>query len=229
MEKVLVVASHPDDEVLGCGGVMARHADGGDEVQIVILAEGATSRDPLRNAEIRTGELEALRQAGRKAASILGIRAPVFCGLPDNRMDSLDLLDVVKIIEREMETFGPGVIYTHHGGDLNIDHRVAHQAVVTACRSLPGCSIRALYAFETLSSTEWATPEMGGLFQPNRFVGIAPYLERKLEALRCYETEMRQFPHPRSYIAVENLARLRGSAIGVEAAEGFQVIRELEA
>ena len=125
-----------------------------------------------------------------------------------------------------MGTVRPDIVYTHHGGDLNVDHRIAHQAVLTAGRPLPGSAVRAIYAFESCSSTEWSSPAMGPPFVPQRFVAIDAWFERKLAALTCYAEELRPFPHARSLEAVAALARLRGAAAGLGLAEGFMVIRE---
>ena len=225
MTTVLVVAAHPDDEVLGCGGTLARHAAKGDVVNILILAEGATSRAEAPGAGKEAGTIAALREAAAKAAKILGAQPPRFAGLPDNKMDSLPLLEVVKEVEKIIAETRPSIVYTHHHGDLNIDHRITHQAALTACRPLPGAPVKALYGFETLSSTEWAGPEAQNAFCPQHFCDISQQLAAKLEALRCYNLEMRPFPHPRSFEAVEALARLRGASAGLTAAEAFETIR----
>lgn len=226
-ENVLVIAAHPDDEVLGVGGVIARHADAGDVVHILIVAEGATSRQDSRDAAAAADELATLRRAAATAAAVLGAQPPRFCGLPDNRLDGLDLLDVIKPIEAVVAELRPAVVYTHHGGDLNVDHRVVHAAVMTACRPLSDDAARAIYTFETLSSSEWSSPEQQPAFRPQRFVDITATLKRKLVALQCYDAEMRPFPHPRSLHAVEALAALRGSTICASAAEAFGVVREV--
>ena len=222
MSCVLVCAAHPDDEILGCGGAIARHTAEGDTVHILIMAEGATSRDGAEK-----GDVDGLRQAAAKAAAVLGAEAPVFAQLPDNRMDGVDLLDVIKPIEKMIAEIRPQVIYTHHHGDLNVDHRITHQAVLTACRPQPGADVTALYAFETVSSTEWSSGDKETVFQPSRYVDISAQLKTKLSALECYETEMRPFPHARSLENVEALARTRGAAAGLEAAEAFMIIREV--
>ena len=222
--QVLIVAAHPDDEVLGCGGVASRHVKSGDRVTSLIVAEGATSR-----GEAQAGEVAALQGAARAAAETLGAQPPRFGGLPDNRLDSVALLDVVKLIEETAAEIRPEIVYTHHAGDLNIDHQIVAHAVATAFRPLPGAGPRALYAFETVSSTEWAEPSEGGSFLPSHFVDISDTLDTKLAALRCYESEMRDFPHPRSHEGVEALARLRGATAGLKAAEAFAVIREVVA
>ena len=225
MRSVLVVAAHPDDEILGCGGALAAHAAKGDTVHVLVVAEGATSRDGRREPEGRESELTRLKAAASRAASVIGAEEPQLLGLPDNRLDSIPLLDVIKPIEAVVETVVPEIVYTHHAGDLNVDHRIVHQAVVTACRPLPGSPVKALYTFETVSSTEWQTA--GEAFRPQRWVDIEPFLHRKLSALEAYEAEMRAFPHARSIDAVEALARVRGASAGLKAAECFMVVREL--
>ncbi len=225
---ILVVAAHPDDEVLGCGGAMARHVEAGDEVNVVILAEGITSRYEQRKHEGQQDELSALGQAARKANDLLGVKSLVLHDLPDNRIDSLDRLDVIKTVENFIERIKPDILYTHHGGDLNIDHRRIHEAVVTACRPMPhNHGIHTLLFFEVASSTEWQTPGSAIPFTPDWYVDISDTLELKLKALQVYESEMRSWPHARSVVALEHLARWRGSTIGVEAAEAFMLGRRL--
>ncbi len=224
-QTILIIAAHPDDEILGVGGTAARHARSGDRVEVLIVAEGATSRTATRDVTASAGDLDALRQAARQAAAELGTQPPRFLGLPDNRLDSLDLLDVVKAIEGVVGEIRPDVIYTHHAGDLNVDHGIVQRAVLTACRPMPGGNIRAIYAFETVSSTEWGR---GVPFAPTRYVAIANELPAKLAALRHYTSEMRPFPHARSLEAVEALARVRGAQAGVPAAEAFMVLLEVE-
>ncbi|MGE0734850.1 MAG: PIG-L deacetylase family protein [Alphaproteobacteria bacterium] len=218
--SILVIAAHPDDEVLGLGGTVARHAAAGDRIDVLIMAEGATSRGS------RGGAVAALQRAARAAAKALGTRPPRFAGLPDNRMDRLELLDIVKRVEAVVAAVKPSIVYTHAAHDLNLDHRIVHQATVTACRPLAGTTVRAIYAFETPSSTEWAPPAAFPAFAPNRFVDIAATLDTKLAALRCYRGEMRAFPHPRSPEAIEALARWRGASSGFAAAEAFEIVRE---
>lgn len=221
-KNILVVAAHPDDEVLGCGGTIARHAATGDKVHILILAEGATAREGGGGEE-----LAALREAAREAAKALGAEPPDFLGLPDNRLDTLPLLDVIKAIEAVIANVRPAVVYTHHAGDLNVDHRIAHQAVLTACRPLPGSSVKSIYAFETVSSTEWMGPAVNDVFRPNRFISIDGQWPAKRRALEAYKMEMRPFPHARSVENVEALARTRGAAVGEPMSEAFVVVREV--
>ncbi len=225
--RVLVVAAHPDDEILGCGGSIARWSTEGHEVQIVLMAEGLTSRDPGRDPSRRSGELRALHEAARQAAEEVGAQCVEIAPFPDNRMDTVPLLEVVKVVEEHVDRFRPDAVFTHHGNDLNIDHRIVHQAVVTACRPLPGNTVRRLAFFEVPSSSEWPPASGNEVFFPNLFVDISATIQRKLQALRLYEKEMRPWPHPRSFEAVEHLARWRGAATGVTAAEAFVLGREI--
>lgn len=202
---------------------MAWHADRGEEVGVLILAEGSTSRSATRDPSAPM--IACLRQAAAAAASTVGAKAPRFGGFPDQRLDSVDLLDITKIIEDEIENTRPTVVYTHHGNDLNKDHRIVHDACLAAARPLPGSPVRELYTFETLSSTEWSSGATGGSFAAQRFVDISAQLERKQKALQAYSMEMRDFPHARSYAAVDALARLRGATVGRDAAEAFSVVR----
>lgn len=224
-DTVLVVAAHPDDEVLGCGGTIARHVRQGDRVAVIILAEGVTSRAAARDAGKDKGALQALAAAARRACAILGVQDVTLHDFPDNRMDSLALLEVVKVIEHHVDRLQPQVVYTHHGGDVNTDHCITYQAVITACRPQPDCCVKKILCFETPSSTEWQPPLLGATFSPNWFVDISGVLPTKAEALAAYETELRQWPHPRSVKAIEHLAGWRGAMVGVEAAEAFEVAR----
>jgi N-acetylglucosamine malate deacetylase 1 len=225
MTQVLVVAAHPDDEVLGCGGTVARHTMAGDRVASLIVAEGATSRHA--NASSGRDEVFALKRAAAAAAEALGAEPPRFGGFPDNRLDTVALIDIVQAIEVVVAEVRPDCVYTHHAGDLNIDHRVVSNAVITACRPLPDTVHDQIYCFETPSSTEWAPSETAAQFRPNHFVGIDATLERKMHALAAYAIEMRDFPHPRSYQAVEALARWRGASVGLDAAEAFMLMRRV--
>jgi len=227
MKKVLVFAAHPDDEVLGCGATIAKHTMDGDEVYVVILAEGATSRDEKRDRGQWRSALSELAEAAHKAKEILGIISLVLHDFPDNRMDSVDLLDVVKTIESHIDKVRPEIVYTHHASDVNIDHRRIHEAVITACRPQPLQSVKTLLFFEVTSSTEWQTPGSAPPFLPNWFVDVSATLSTKQKALQAYSTEIRQWPHSRSIEAVEYLARWRGCSVGVEAAEAFVVGRNL--
>lgn len=218
---VLVVAAHSDDEVLGCGGTIARHVAEGDTVHAVFMADGVSARTGSAG-----GELRDRLKAARHAHEILGIGRVEYLDLPDNQMDSISLLEAVKLLEGTLESIAPDIIYTHHHGDLNIDHQITHQAVMTACRPMPNASVKEIFAYEVLSSTEWSTSHRNP-FLPNAYVDISEFLEVKLEALRAYYLEMRQRPHSRSIEHAEFLARHRGYSVGFYAAEAFMVSRIL--
>lgn len=225
-ESILVVAAHPDDEVLGCGGTMARLANEGHEVRIAILAEGMTSRYQQRE-QANQKQLQHLHNNAQQAAEKVHAKELVLCKLPDNRLDTIPLLEVVKLVEDLIEKFRPAVIYTHHPGDLNVDHGVVHRAVLTATRPIPGQRVREIYAFEVPSSTEWAFQRLEPSFRPSVFVDISATLETKVSALACYDTETRKFPHPRSPEAVRAIAMRWGTVAGFQAAEAFELIRSL--
>jgi LmbE family N-acetylglucosaminyl deacetylase len=223
---VLVVAAHPDDEVLGCGGAIARLAREGHQVFIAILGEGITSRYSRRE-EARPGLVFALQDQCRRSAQLLGAEEVFFFDFPDNRLDTVPLLEVIKRVEELLESLKPSIVYTHHGGDLNVDHRMVHQAALTATRPLKGRPVREVYAFEVPSSTEWAFQRFQPVFRPNVFMDISETLPLKLEALAQYNSEERAFPHPRSPEAVTALARRWGSVVGCAAAEAFEMIRAI--
>lgn len=222
--KVLVIAAHPDDEVLGCGGTIARLAGEGHEVGIAILGEGLTARYENREQADRV-LLDQLRARSRQAADVLKAKQIVTHDFPDQRLDTVALLEVIKIVEGAVAKFIPEVIYTHHAGDLNVDHQIVHRAVLTATRPTNDQPVKELYAFEVPSATEWAFQQIEPAFQPNVFVNISDTLELKIRAMSCYETEARAFPHPRSPQALEANARRWGSVAGCPAAEAFQLIR----
>jgi len=226
-KKILVVAAHPDDEVLGCGGTIAKHKKNGDEVHVLILAEGITSREEKRSRNVCKTELSKLAIDSQKANNILGVDSLILHDYPDNRMDSINILDIVKLVEGYIDQYRPDVIYTHYGTDLNIDHQITNQAVITACRPVPGHPVKKILFFEVPSSTEW---QISGqtFFTPNYFMDISTTLEIKLQALEAYVSEMRNWPHSRSIKAVESLAQWRGASIGREAAEAFVLGRYID-
>ncbi len=206
--KILVVAAHPDDEVLGCGGTIARLADEGHDVYTLHMTRG---RGPKQLRGIAD------------SAPILSVAGGEVFDLPDNRMD----LRTIRTITVKLERAGINSydrIYTHHPGDLNIDHQITARAVLTATRPQPGCKVKEIFAFEVPSSTEWnfGTSQP---FVPNVYVDLGHYIHKKLAALKCYESEMRDEPHPRSPLGVNNLAERRGFECGAVHAEAFMLLR----
>lgn len=218
MTTILTIAAHPDDEALGAAGTLARHVAEGDQVHIAFLADGEGARGSVDNLSKR-------RQAAQAAGDIIGAFSVQFMDFPDNQMDTVSLLCVSQAVEKIIDQIKPDIIYTHHGGDLNIDHQITHRAVLTACRPQPDFCVREIYGFEVLSSTEWASPDQDNAFRPTYHVDISKYYAQKKKALECYADEMRAFPHSRSYEAVEALATLRGAQAGLKKAESFTIIR----
>lgn len=224
MRRILVVAAHPDDEVLGCGGTLAKLAAQGAAIQLAFLADGVTSRP---GARCTGADMESRREAARRACAILGVKGVSFGDLPDNRLDGVPLLEVTQAVEALVREHVPDTVFTHHAGDVNIDHQVIHRAVLTACRPQCGHPVRTLLAFEVPSSTEWQLPATAPAFLPNWFSDISGTLAKKLEALDAYAAELRTWPHPRSREGVVHLARWRGATVGVEAAEAFMLGRHI--
>lgn len=220
-KTILVVAAHTDDEALGCGGTIAKHVASGDKVYTVFLADGVASRHNSNQAAQKERD-----DAARAAQKILGVTKSFMLGFPDNRMDSIPLLDIVQKLEQVIDEVQPQVVYTHHVGDLNIDHRVTHQATLTACRPQPGGSVRRILTFEVLSSSEWQDPQLVP-FIPQVYSDISKLFDIKIRALQEYSQEMRQAPHSRSFESVGSLATYRGHSVGVEKAEAFMLAREV--
>jgi LmbE family N-acetylglucosaminyl deacetylase len=223
--NILILAAHPDDEVLGCGGTVAKLADEGATIHVAFLADGVFSR--LGESNEQQKELHVRRAAAERACDILGVKSVSFGDFPDNRMDTVALLDITKTVEALVVRHHPNIVFTHHAGDVNIDHRRMHEAVVTACRPQCDHPVKTLLCFEVPSSTEWQFPGSAPAFVPNWFVNISKTLDRKLAALDAYAAELRTWPHPRSLQGVEHLARWRGATVGVDAAEAFMLGRQL--
>lgn len=218
--RVLVVAAHPDDEILGVGGTVRKHVLSGDDVRIWIACEGISTR-------YEEEERERLRGHSLLAAKVLGVKEILFGDLPDQRLDTLPLRDVIGKVEEQVRSFRPDTVYTHFGGDVNHDHCVLFRTVQVAIRPYAAPWVREVLVFETPSSTWWGSPPVQGHFVPEVFVDISTTLDTKIEAFCCYEREIRQAPHPRSPEALRARSQHWGSIAGVTAAEPFQVIRSL--
>lgn len=223
---VLCVVAHPDDEVLGVGGTLARHAASGDDVHVCILSDGVTSRYEEVDAEAEQ-EIHQRHDRARNACDRLGVESVSLHEFPDNQFDTVPFLDLVQTVEEEIEDHDSEIVYTQHYGDLNVDHELICRAVVTATRPLAGSGIRRVLASETLSSSEWAVPEPDTAFQPTSFVSIDDFLDQKLAALECYNNELREPPHPRTVETARQNAEVWGAKAGVPAAEPFDVLREV--
>ena len=223
MTDIAVIVAHPDDEVLAFGGLMARHSARGDTVHVLVMATGLSSRTDT--GSVQSDELAGLRANCRAANAVLGVSNVVFEDFPDNRMDSVALLDVIKAVEAFLAETGTVQVYTHHIGDLNVDHAVVARAVHTATRTLPGSAVTRVCSGEVLSSSEFSFPRER--FVPTSYADITGYVEQKCRAMECYIGEIRSWPHPRSIEAIRAAAALRGSECGLEAAEALAVVREI--
>lgn len=222
-KKILIVAAHPDDEILGCGATVARLIREGAQASTLILGTGVTSRLPADKRGAK-GKIKKLQERARKANKLTGIKQVYFHDFPDNKFDTVPFLDIVKVIEGLKSRLKPEIIFTHSCGDLNIDHRIAYRAVLTAARPLRGEAVKELYSFEVASSTEWNYP-FG--FVPDLFFNIEKTLEIKLRSLKEYQEEIKSFPHPRSLEGAKINARYRGMSVGLKYAEAFKAVRRI--
>jgi len=222
MQKVLVIAAHPDDEVLGCGGTIARLSKKGYEMYVLILGEGITSRDDIRDLQKREIEILDLKRQAEEANKILGVKQVFHHDFPDNRFDTVPLLDIIKVIEKIKNNVKPEIIFTHYEKDLNIDHQITYRAVITATRPLEEENVKEIYSFEIPSSTEWSYPLS---FSPNVFYDISETIDIKIKALEEYKTELKKYPHPRSLEEVKLIAKNWGITVGLNYSEAFKTVR----
>lgn len=219
--NVLVVAAHPDDEVLGCGGTIARHSQEGDNVGVLFIADGVGARGIISHSQSLS--LNRRKQSAQSALQILGAHVLKFLDLPDNKLDTLPFLEIVQAIESITQDFQPTILYTHHYGDLNIDHSIVSKACITAHRPIPTAPIENILFYEVISSTYWGTAN--NFFKPNYFVDTSHFETKKNLALECYKEEMRDFPHYRSLETSQSLGKYRGSQVGVRCAEAFELFK----
>jgi LmbE family N-acetylglucosaminyl deacetylase len=223
MKRILVISAHPDDEVLGCGGTITKYAKAGYPVYSLILGEGITSRYKDRKEADRT-LIEKLRQQALKVAKVLGIKKTLFFNLPDNRFDTIALLDIIKIVEDIKKKIRPHIVFTHSSSDLNIDHQIVYKAVMTAFRPEAKGTVDEIYSFEIPSSTGWLFSKKN-LYAPNFYENIEDFIDTKIKALSCYKGELREWPHPRSIEGIKTFAKKRGLESGLKYAEAFEFIR----
>lgn len=222
MKRVLVISAHPDDETLGAGGTIRKHLEQGDEVTVFIATDGVTARHD--NTSLQA-------QAAKNACDILEVQNLIMGGLPDQRLDAMPLLEVIDPIYKIVKDIRPEIVYTHHGGDVNQDHRVLFNASLVAVRPVGNNPVKEVYSYEVGSSTEWAPSLNHWAFAPNMYSDISKHLDKKCEALmsysKTYQSEIPPYPHPRSAEAVRIYAQKRGIEVGMEAAEAFMLIRKL--
>ena len=228
-KKILVVVAHPDDELLGLGATMHKLISGYKcKVRVIILGEGITSRSDERDPERWKEELKIHRQNIEQARKAIGYESVGIYDFPDNRFDTVALLDIIKVIEKEKEIFQPEIIFTHHGGDVNIDHQITFNAVITATRPIEHEKVNTIITFETPSGTEWIASSEPRTFIPNLFIEVSEDdLEAKIKGMESYEFEKRLYPHPRSPRALKILAQYRGVTVGKKYAEAFCNVRSI--
>jgi len=234
--KILVIAAHPDDEVLGMGATIKKFTKAGDKVKIVIMSTGIAARRSTdfqnntnykvtkKEQKIIEKQIKRIRIQSTKSAKILGVNDIEFLDFPDNEMDTISNLQITKSIESTIQKFKPDKIFTHSYSDINIDHRLIYEATITATRPNSRYSVNEVYSFEIPSSTEWFFPTS---FQPNIFVDVSKELSSKIKAMSMYKSELQKFPHPRSLEALEYIAKRWGSVSGFLAAEAFYLVRQL--
>ncbi len=226
MKKLLVVAAHPDDELLGCGGTLFYYKKLGYKIKIIFLSDGESSRN-ISQEKKKNLILKRENQA-KKVCKLCKFNPPIFGKFPDNKLDSIDLLQIVKFIEKEIKKFSPEIIFTHNEEDLNIDHKIACKAVVTATRPSTKTFVRSIYCFETPSSTENNFSKIKVQFNPNLYIDVSKFIEKKIKYLKIYKNEIRKYPHSRSLKSIKILAKYRGTQIGAKYAEAFYILRELK-
>ena len=219
--NVLVVAAHPDDEVLGCGGTISKLSAEGWDVNVLILGQGIVSRYDSDEQGVKSKTESNISGHIEAASKILGVKKVFAFDLPDNSFDKNPLLETVRLVEKIKKQTNPSIVFTHFAEDLNIDHRITFNAVMTSFRPLPGETLASIYSFEVLSSTEYSHFP----FKPNCYFDISKHIQNKISAMNCYVTEVRDWPHPRSERSIKVLAEKRGSEIGIENAEAFVLIR----
>lgn len=220
MARVLVVTPHPDDEVLGCGGTMVKHASRGDEVYLCVVTKTYAP-------EWAEDETRERKEEVHRVNEILGVRKTYFLNLPTVKLDTIPQKELNDLISQMVNEVQPEVVYIPHQGDVSKDHRLVFEAAMVATRPKPNLTIRKVLCYEVLSETEWAAPFEESAFIPNIWTKISGVLETKLKAMSAYKSELKEFPHPRSLEAITTLAKMRGANVGVDAAEAFMLVREI--
>jgi LmbE family N-acetylglucosaminyl deacetylase len=226
-QKILVIAAHPDDEVLGMGGSLLKHHAAGDGISVMFMSDGVTGRDFVYNLVARSKEIQDRKNMAFAAGILYGTQDITFLDLPNLRMDQEYLLELTKHIENRINEVEPDIVYTHFNSDTNIDHCITHQACVVALRPVPGRKVSALRLFEVCSSTEYKVINSGNDFNPNLFINISDFVDLKMDLIKCYDYELRDFPHPRSQKSIQSRDTFRGTSVGLEAAEAFIEARKI--
>lgn len=225
-KRVLVIAAHPDDEVLGMGGTIAKLVKAGSTVDVLIVTDGSTSqyRESAHLAEI----IEAKKKETRNCADVLGVRDLFYGELPDMKLDTIPHVRINQVIEEVIDRVQPDTVYTHFWGDVNCDHQNVYKSTLVAVRPVLGQVVRELYCYRVPSSTEWMPNKVDTMFMPNCFVDIKDFAEQKYKAFACYSTELREYPHPRSVQYLRENDKVVGLRVGLFIAEEFVLLRKLD-
>ena len=220
-QTILVVAAHPDDEALGCGATISKYVNKGFRVRVIFMTNGVSSRRNTNKNKIKKRKLSAI-----KSCKILGASKPIFLNFPDNSMDKVSLLKIIKKIEVYISKIKPNIIFTHHYGDLNVDHQITSRAVITACRPINKKFLKKIFFFYIPSSTEWSY-DKENKFKPNWFEDVEKTYSKKIKSLNCYKMEIRNWPHPRSIKNINQLANVNASMSGLKKVEVFELFRAI--
>jgi len=220
-KNILIVAPHPDDEVLGCGGIIAKYSGEGSRVFVLVVTRGTPK---LYSAD----KIDNIRREARSAHGMLGVKETVFLDFPAPELDMISLAEISREITEVIKRFSITDLYIPHRGDIHGDHRVVFNACLVAARPVGDCSVKSIFAYETLSETEWAPPFGDDAFIPTKFVDVSTIFNKKLEAMNCFKSQLKQFPNPRSIETLTALSKFRGSTVGFSHAEAFMVIRVIE-
>jgi len=219
-KNILILAPHPDDEVLGCGATIKKLSDEGNQVFVLVASRGSKRLYDQTKVEV-------VRSEALEAHILLGVTKTFFLDFPAPELDTVPLADISREISKVLSEYKINVLYLPHRGDIHNDHRVVFNAGLVAARPVGGCSVAEIYAYETLSETEWAAPFADDAFIPTCFVNVEEILTAKMEAMKCFKSQLREFPNPRSLETIEALAKFRGATVGFKAAEAFMVIRQI--
>lgn len=225
-EKILVVAAHPDDEVLGLGGTIAKHAAAGAEIAVLIVTDGSSFQ--YRKSPELSKIIEAKRQETANCARVLGVKQVFYGNLPDMKLDVTPHTEINQVIENCVQTFAPSIVFTHFSADVNKDHQRVYESTLVACRPTSEQCVKKLFSYSVPSSTEWNAQTSASAFLPNWYEDISgEYAEIKYRALSCYQTELREYPHPRSvqYLRIADTAE--GNRVGLLSAESFILLRSI--
>ncbi len=225
MKKVLVIAAHPDDEVLGMGGTITKLVKDGCHVDVLIVTDGSSSQ--YRNSDHLAEIIEAKKKETRNCADVLGVRDVYYGELPDMKLDTTPHIRINQVIEDIIDKVQPDTVFTHFWGDVNCDHQNVYKSTLVAVRPVMGQVVKELYCYRVPSSTEWTPNKADTMFMPNVFVDIEKYAEQKYKAFTCYSTELRDYPHPRSVQYLRETDKVTGLRVGLQAAEEFVLLRKL--